>query len=90
MDIPLVKFLHFDKEIFSQHTNCIPRVGETITIVRGENRNMWTVQDVQYVYSFRPAYGYLTPSVIISVVSHERDWPEDVTLPPESKRQKGW
>lgn len=90
MDTPLVKFFHFDKEIFSQHTSCIPRVGESIMIVSGENRKLWSVQEVQYVYSFRPAYGYLTPSVIVNVVSHETDWPEDVTLPPENKRGKGW
>lgn len=86
MDIPLVRFLHFDKEVFSQHTNCIPRVGETVTTANGEKKASWQVLDIEYVYSFRPGIGYTAPSVIIKVTSSENAWPEDVTISPDRVR----
>ena len=89
MDMPLVRFLHFDKAIFSQHTLCIPRVGESIQIIDGEDKANWVVRNIEYVYAFRPAVGYLTPSVLVSVVPLEESFPhDDITLPPERHRQR--
>jgi hypothetical protein len=89
MDLPLVRFLHFDKAIFSQHTLCIPRVGEKLSISNGENKNYWIVREIEYVYAFRPAIGYLPPSVVVRVVPHEEESisGEDITLPPERYRR---